>query len=754
MPMNDSVANKVLDTIPAVWCKEVSAQLGINENTLASVEIDLDEGFRFVKGLVIITDQRILACLPGEKTWRDWFYQDGLSMSFYEHSGAHYLELFNQHQRLERWNFTSAQKLSSIRVLEQFEEQQLYHRTGQRLDNSYYSYCLNCNNRIELNSNQCPICTEQVAQPLPIRSLFNLWVFAKPYRKQLLGGFILTLLSTSASLIPPYLTMPLMDNVLIPYQSGQHTQSRLVVFYLICIFGAYLLTWILNWSKTYVIDTVSQRISTDVRTTAYQHLLTLSLSYFAEKRTGELISRIGRESDRISVFLSVHLIDFVTDIIMMLMTVPILFYIDYTLALVTLIPLPLVVLLIHQMRLRIRHNTQKIDKVWWKLANALSETIPGIRVVKSFVQEKKEAARFNVINQRHLKANVELNKFSSLFYPTISLFTDIGVLIVWAFGIWQIANGRIKVGVLIAFVAYISRFYGQISSFSRLITASQTASVATKQIFDIIDEQPSVPEPKEPISIKQLKGDIDIRNVSFSYGKNKVSNNINLKINSGEMLGLVGYSGAGKSTLAHLICRFSDVTEGSIYVDGVDIRSYALDEYRSHIGFVPQEALLFFGTIAENIAYGKPDATKEEIIDAARAAHAHNFIVRLQHGYDTVIGERGQKLSGGERQRISIARAVLINPRILILDEATSSVDSKTEYAIQKALENLTRGRTTIAIAHRLSTLQRADRIVVLDAGQIVEEGNHNDLMAKEGAYFSFYKEQVRNNTIDNQVGV
>ena len=280
---------------------------------------------------------------------------------------------------------------------------------------------------------------------------------------------------------------------------------------------------------------------------------------------------------------------------------------------------------------------------------------------------------------------------------------------------------------------------------SRIVSVTQKAAAGAKRIFDILDHISSVPETNNPVHLKETKGSIELRNVGFRYGNRTVTQGIDLTIAPGEMVGLVGHSGSGKSTLVNLICRFYDVTEGSIRLDGVDIRSLPVADYRRNIGLVLQEPFLFFGTIADNIAYGKPDATRLEIVAAARAAHAHEFILRLPQGYDSLVGERGQSLSGGERQRISIARALLIDPRILILDEATSSVDSTTEKEIQKALDNLVKGRTTIAIAHRLSTLRKADRLVVLDRGQVVEVGSHDELMAHEGAYYRLYQAQARN---------
>ena len=576
-----------------------------------------------------------------------------------------------------------------------------------------------------------------------------MWRFAKPYRGQLLAGFILTLLGTAASLVPPYLAMPLMDEVLIPFQNGQHIEPSLVAWYLSGLLGSALLAWGLSWAKTYILALVSERIGADLRTTTYEHLLRMSLEYFGGKRTGDLMSRIGSESDRICVFLSLHLLDFATDVLMLIMTAVILFSINPWLALATLIPLPFIVWMIHSVRFRLQTGFEKIDRVWSEVTSVLADTIPGVRVVKAFAQENREATRFREANRHNLVVNDRLNKIWSLFSPSVSLLTELGLLVVWGFGIWLVAKGDITVGVLMAFIAYISRFYGRLDSMSRIVSVTEKSASAAKRIFDILDHVSSVPEPTQPVKLERVEGRIELTDVSFRYGNREVNKGINLVIEPGEMIGLVGHSGSGKSTLVNLICRFYDVTEGSIRVDGVDVRSFPIADYRRNIGLVLQEPFLFFGTIAENIAYGKPHASQAEIIAAARAAHAHEFILRLAQGYDSMVGERGQGLSGGERQRISIARALLIDPRILILDEATSSVDSETEKEIQKALENLVQGRTTIAIAHRLSTLHRANRLVVLDRGRVVEVGSHDALMAAEGAYYNLYQAQARNVDVD-----
>ena len=740
--------------IPAPWQAAVQALLAPQENVFAVLEVDLDTQLRFQPSLLLATDRRLLWVPTAKAEVQSWDYRPGLRLEHHDHAGLAHLQLLDTAQLLAHWRFTLGRNLQALRLVDQFSARHNSALSGQPVPVPAQAVCPSCKAPLDPEAEECPVCTKVVHTAPSTWTLLRLWRFAKPYRGPLLWGFVLMLLGTAASQVPPYLTIPLVDEVLIPLQNGENIPTEKIVWYLGGLLASGLLAWILSWAKTYILALASERIAADLRTTTYEHLLRLSLEYFGGKRTGDLLSRVGSESDRIAVYLSLHLTDFASDVVMITMTAAILFSMNPWLALITLVPLPFIGWMIHYVRYRLRTGFEKIDRVWGEVTNILADTIPGIRVVKAFAQEQREAKRFAEANRYNLLVNDRINKIWSLFSPSVSLLTEMGLLVVWGFGIWQVAHGQITVGMLLAAIAYIGRFYGRLDSMSRIVSVTQKSASAAKRIFDILDHVSSVPEPQNPVHVDRVQGHIVLREVGFRYGNRAVNRGINLNIAPGEMIGLVGHSGSGKSTLVNLICRFYDVSEGAILVDGVDIRSYAIADFRRNIGLVLQEPFLFFGTIADNIAYGKPDATRAEIIAAARAAHAHEFILRLPHGYDSMVGERGQGLSGGERQRISIARALLIDPRILILDEATSSVDSETEKEIQKALENLVQGRTTIAIAHRLSTLHRADRLVVLDRGRVVEEGSHDVLMAQQGAYFNLYQAQARNaETLDGIAG-
>ncbi|MEK8032256.1 ABC transporter ATP-binding protein [Ideonella sp. DXS29W] len=731
----------------------VAAPLDAGDNVLASLQVDLDENLRFADGQLVLSERALFARLGPTAPWQRYELSPELTLRHHDHAGVGTLEMADAQRLLVRWRFTLGANVQALRLVKRFEQLQQARAQGVAPEGDDPTRCPTCRAPLPPDSDECPMCTRELTEPPSTWVLLRLWRFAKPYQGRLLLGFLLTLASTGATLVPPYLTIPLMDEVLIPFQNGKSIDPSYVMLLLSGLLGSALLAWSLGWARTWLLALVSERIAADLRVGAFEHLLQLSLDYFGAKRTGDLMSRIGSETDRISVFLSLHALDFATDVLLLGMTSAILFSINPWLALVTLLPLPFIAWMIHLVRDRLRTGFEKIDRVWGDVTNVLADTIPGIRVVKAFAQEAREAGRFRDANKQNLVVNDRLNKTWSLFSPTVSLLTDIGLLVVWAFGIWQVSKGQITVGVLTAFIAYIGRFYGRLDSMSRIVSVTQKAAAGAKRIFDILDHVSNVPEPANPVKIQALQGGVTMDNIGFRYGNRSVIRGLNLEIKPGEMIGLVGHSGSGKSTLVNLICRFYDVTDGRILIDGHDIRSFAVSDYRRHIGLVLQEPFLFFGTVAENIAYGKPDATREEIVAAARAAHAHEFILRLPQGYDSLVGERGQGLSGGERQRISIARALLIDPRLLILDEATSAVDTETEKEIQKALDNLVKGRTTIAIAHRLSTLRKADRLVVMDRGEVVEVGPHDELMARQGAYWRLYEAQARKAEAEREDG-
>lgn len=560
-------------------------------------------------------------------------------------------------------------------------------------------------------------------------------------------GLTLTFTATAVGLVPPYLTMPLVDEILVPYQTrvfaGTADQAfERVIYYLTLLLGSAVLAWLLAWAQGWVLARVAERVTADLRNRTFSHLHRLSLNYFGGKRTGDLITRISTDTERLCSFFSDTLVDFITDVLMIVGTVVVLFVLDPGLALATVLSFPPIAILILRVRGRLNTGFLRTSRAWSAMTSLLTDSISGIRVVKAFSQEAREVQRFMGVNRRILEVNDRINSLWTFFWPMVALLNQLGLLVVWAVGAYQVFSHRVTVGVLTAFVAYIGRFYTRLETMSRMLASTQRAAASAQRLFEILDRKPSVAEPAAPKTLGTVRGELTLRDVSFRYTTRLVLDHVNLTIRPGEMVGIVGATGSGKSTLANLVCRFYDATDGQILVDGVDLRDVTLAEYRSHLGVVLQDPYLFFGSIAENIAYGQPHATLPKILDAARAARAHEFLLRLPDAYDSLAGERGQSLSGGERQRVSIARAILVDPKILVLDEATSAIDVRTEREIQRAIDRLVQGRTTIAIAHRLSTLERADRIVVLHRGRIVEVGAPAELLAKGGAYADLVQAQ------------
>ena len=568
--------------------------------------------------------------------------------------------------------------------------------------------------------------------------LKRLFAYLYPYWKTLIVTALLLLVRTGLNLTPPLIERAIIDKVI------QNGDLQLLVRLVLLLIGIYAVMHLTDFGENFIRHALGERFILDLRVRIYNHVQRLSLAFFESTSTGELMSRVTNDVNAMEQFITHGVPLTVVDLMRLVGASIVLLTLNWRLALVVLIPLPLMAVGLRMFNERARPIYRQVRDRLGDINSRLQDNLAGIRVIQAFEQEENELRAFRNVSEEYYRQQIKAIRTWSVFFPALQFLTAVGGALVLGFGARAVVANDITLGTLVAFLAYIASFYEPLRRLTEVDNTFQQAIAAGERIFEILDVDSEVKSAPGAMSLTETRGEVQFEDVHFRYGEgDEVLHDIDFHIAPGEVVALVGPSGAGKTSIASLLCRFYDPGHGRILLDGHDLRDLELQSLRQHIAVVLQDTFLFNTTVRENICYGNPKATDEVMIAATKAAHAHEFIADLPAGYDTEIGERGVRLSGGQKQRLALARAIITDPRILILDEATSSVDAEAEYLIQQALEEVMRGRTALVIAHRLSTIRSADKIIALEDGHIREVGDHRELLARGGLYSQLYQRQL-----------